>query len=163
MADSIRTVRAGIETIHQTVEATLDALTAGTLSPDDLAWDAQRGKWVPVRDHFALTDAWFERQRFRPAKDRQPLSALPQIPAAFPSLTDGGTTPVQGVPSAKPAPPRAEAFQPATEQPGATAERFYARGEQALIWAAVAGLGLLLVGALVAFWGLLRGITGLTR
>ncbi len=97
MADPIRTSRSGIETIHHSLEAALDALEIGTLSPDDLAWDVQRGKWVAVRDHFAIGDGWFDRQRYRRASERQRLSDLPATAPDFPSLTELGTTPPSGV------------------------------------------------------------------
>lgn len=160
MAETIRSTRSGIETIYHSLEAALDALETGTLSPDDLAWDSQRGKWVAVRDHFAIGDAWFDRQQYRRVHERQRLSDLPSTAPAFPSLTDLGMTPARGVTAAAKSP-----FQQATAQPAqpALSRMPYLRGEQALIWFALSGVVLLLTAGLVALVSLARTAVGLAR
>lgn len=168
MSSTIRTApRGGAETVHQSVEAVLDALEHGTLSPDDLAYDTQRGKWVPVRDHFAVLDAWHERQAFKPLDDRTPLDRLPAATRlTFPALSEDGVTPARGIASgADELAERREALRrirasgaAAVAAPAPPRDR-YASAERSLVWLAVGGALLLLAGL---GWAVVAGARSLT-
>lgn len=164
MTPRFRVEGPGSALVLPTVDAVLDAVEAGRLGAADVVFDAERNAFVRVQDHPELRAAWDARQRFKPLDDRRPLPASPDAALAFPALSDGGSTPAQGVVSQADLEARKAAWRAIREQaprpaPVPDQRRHPAdRGESVLTTTALV-LAVLLLG--LVGWSVLAFATGM--